>query len=194
MKPAIIALAFLSIGEFTGRTNATVTWSQGPRQEAVAIQLFLQGVDRYMALRKEALATVPAPKSLDPWALSIRQENVAEAIRARRSNARVGDLFTREVQVAFRAIIDRSICAEGLTAEEVVRSIELQVMPGAAPPAVNRPFPWQLGAMMPSYLRADLPPLPLGIQYRIVGHDLLLIDMESTLVVDILREALVPMR
>jgi hypothetical protein len=35
-----------------------------------------------------------------------------------------------------------------------------------------------------------LPPLPDELQYRIVGRDLVLVDVHANLVVDILREAL----
>ena len=192
MKTVIFALVLLGMGEIAGRTNADLMGrkSQDPRRDAAAIQVFLQNVDRYVTLRTEAASTIPAARAFDPWAFLFRVEKLSEAIRARRSDARVGDIFTFEVRIALRAIIDRSICAQGLTADEVIRGIEEETVPGALPPAINKPFPWQFEAMMPPYLLAHLPKLPRGIQYRIVGRDLVLIDLESTLVVDILREAL----
>ena len=62
--------------------------------------------------------------------------------------------------------------------------------PGSAPrPVVNGRFPWARGAMMPPDILQVLPPLPEELQYRIVDHDLILIDMHADLVVDILPGA-----
>ena len=57
-------------------------------------------------------------------------------------------------------------------------------------PRVNEPFPWVSGnGMLPTVLEL-LPDLPPDIEYRFVGADLVLIDLRSELVVDILRDAL----
>jgi hypothetical protein len=63
--------------------------------------------------------------------------------------------------------------------------------PGARPLVVNEAFSWALGNVMPSSLIAALPPLPAELEYRLVGQDLVLIDVTAGLVVDILRHALV---
>jgi hypothetical protein len=43
---------------------------------------------------------------------------------------------------------------------------------------------------MPGCLLEVLPALPQGLQYRLVGRDLILLDLDANLVVDILPEAL----
>jgi hypothetical protein len=65
-----------------------------------------------------------------------------------------------------------------------------QVGPGFFRIAVNAPVPPQLGAAIPSCVLDALPPLPWGLDYRIIDHDLLLIDLGSGLVIDILPDAL----
>ena len=63
-------------------------------------------------------------------------------------------------------------------------------LPGVPKPRINEPFPWELGsAMWPSFL-AVLPPLPDELQYRFADRDLVLVDIHSDLVVDILVNAL----
>ena len=61
---------------------------------------------------------------------------------------------------------------------------------GAPRLVVNGPFPWNSGnAMWPSILAA-LPQLPEELEYRLVGADLVLVDIPASLVVDVLADAL----
>ena len=73
-----------------------------------------------------------------------------------------------------------------------VRAAELAggVDSSAVTLAVNGDFPWAIGtAMVPCVIEA-LPPLPPELQYRMVGRDLVVIDLHAGLVVDILPLAL----
>jgi hypothetical protein len=55
---------------------------------------------------------------------------------------------------------------------------------------VNGAFSWALGNAMPPCVLHALPELPIELQYRFVGVDLILIDIHADLVVDILRDAI----
>ena len=55
---------------------------------------------------------------------------------------------------------------------------------------VNDTFPWVLAVAMVPCVIGALPPLPPELQYRIVGDDLMLIDIHASLIVDILPGAL----
>ena len=84
--------------------------------------------------------------------------------------------------------IDRSVLRLGLY--ELLFGNHEEAPPDAAWPAVNGRFPWMRGAAMWPCIIDALPPLPDELQYRIVGRDLVLVDVHANLVVDILREAL----
>ena len=119
---------------------------------------------------------------------------LAAAIRAERPDARQGDLFTLALGPELRARINDALLDHGFTAADVFASA--QVDRTDRPPLrlqVNGPFFWVLAdAMFPCVIEA-LPPLPPELQYRIVGNDLVLIDVHASLIVDILPNALVDM-
>ena len=61
----------------------------------------------------------------------------------------------------------------------------------APPIRVNEPLPRRIGADAAPFFKAALPLLPEPLAYRLVGRDLVLIDVvESNLVVDVIRAAL----
>jgi hypothetical protein len=67
---------------------------------------------------------------------------------------------------------------------------ELDVEELVAPPIrVNEALPRGIGVMMP-WLVGALPVLPEELVYRIVDHDFVLIDVQSNLVVDVIRVVL----
>lgn len=116
---------------------------------------------------------------------------MATAVRAARPDARQGDFFNPIVQQTIRTRIARALKAHGMTPADV-RAAELAegVDSSAVKLTVNGDFPWAIAtAMLPSVLEA-LPPVPPELNYRIVGRDLVLIDVHAGLVVDILPLAL----
>ena len=190
LQQAAVVIAGLGL---VGTITTGFSMAQVRPQDARAVQPFLQKVDGYVELRRQAaLAVPPLVFTMDPWIALERMERLATAIRARRPAAKAGDIFVPESQQAIRRLIDNAICGEGLTAEEVVAKVQSEFLAGAPRPEINQRFPWQLGAAMPQYVTAALPPLPKGLQYRIVDWNLVLWDLDSNLVVDIFIDALKP--
>jgi len=116
---------------------------------------------------------------------------MAGAVRAARPEAQQGDMFNPAVQRTLRDRIARALRAQGLTPTDV-RAAEQHdgVAPGSLRLRVNGTFPWAVStAMFPSIL-AVLPALPPELQYRLVGRDLVLVDVHASLIVDILPQAL----
>jgi hypothetical protein len=117
---------------------------------------------------------------------------LAAAIRAERGDARPGEFFTPPLVHLLRARISDALLAHHYTADDVraagrvdgvdYRRVRLQV---------NDTFPWILAVGMFPCLVEALPALPPELQYRIVGDDLVLIDVHASLVVDILPHALI---
>ena len=55
---------------------------------------------------------------------------------------------------------------------------------------INTPYPSELPlSTVPYPLLSVLPPLPAELEYRIVGPDLVLLDIDAQMVVDVLRNA-----
>lgn len=156
-----------------------------------SLRQFHQAIDAYTALHRR-LEQDLAP--LKPGSTS-RQvfeaaDELAAALQAARLTAREGDIFTAGATEIFRTRIAIALRALGHSIEDVEADSEAESPADAPLPAVNGRFPWMRGsAMWPCVLNA-LPALPEELQYRIVGRDLVLLDVHANLVVDILREAL----
>jgi hypothetical protein len=159
--------------------------------DLAAVLQWMAGLEEYLMIREQAAGTVPLPRTSPdlPQVLEARTA-LASAIRDRRAGAKIGDLFTFEVRRTFRKLIARSIIAHEVVMSDLLAAVRRQIGPGSFRLAVNQPFPQQLAAAPPSCVLDLLPPLPWELDYRIADHDLVLIDLGSGLVIDILPDAL----
>lgn len=105
-----------------------------------------------------------------------------EAINAATPAPRI---FTLPVAMVFRQMIGKALAEHDGTA--VINGFSA----GAAfvPLAVLQPFPATMMADFPRVLADALPLLPEPLEYRLIGHDLVVRDREKDLVVGVLREA-----
>lgn len=167
----------------------TVTSAQEESSPSAALRHFQTNLDRYIALRQEATRTLPAlTVTSDTGAMLLAAESLEAAIRSARRNVGAGDLFTPDIQPILRALIADTLRANGVDPSALSEDID-EAPSGTPRPVVNRRFPWVRGVAMPSCLLAVLPPLPNPVQYRVVGRDLVLVDIDADLVLDILRDA-----
>jgi hypothetical protein len=118
---------------------------------------------------------------------------MAGAMRATRSDVKVGDIFTPEVAVEFRRALQEAITARGYDPAALLAAIAganaEDERCGDAALLVNQS--WGCGyAMTPPFVLDVLPTLPRELQYRFVGRDMVLLDTHAELIVDILRHAL----
>jgi hypothetical protein len=144
-------------------------------------------ISSYMTLHgrfEEPLPTIGADRGGRSDALARRY--LASAIRTARRHARQGDMFPPAVAAMFR---------ERLAG--VLSPDELLLMPGlpgegSGPPDVqiNEPFAEEWFTDLPPRAEHALPPLPVGLVYRLVGADLVLWDAHAELVVDVLPDAI----
>jgi hypothetical protein len=154
---------------------------------------FEQRVAAYVALRQAVLTRIsPPPVSSDAGAIVAAVDALANAIRAARPHAQIGDIFTTQSASAFRRRIEDALARNQGDLIDLLAEIDREAP--ARPPqlTVNGRFDWQYGALMPANLIEALPRLPGFLQYRFVDRDLVLVDVEAGLVVDILPRALVP--
>jgi hypothetical protein len=159
--------------------------------EGASLRQFHQAIDTYTALHRR-LEQGLAPLSADSSSEQIfrTSDELAATLQAARKRAREGDIFVGGTPDIFRTRIANALRARDLRVEDVVADSQVEAPADAPLPVVNDRFPWMRGAgMWPCVLNA-LPPLPEELEYRIVGRDLVLVDVHANLVVDILREAL----
>jgi hypothetical protein len=153
-------------------------------------------IQKYLSLQKKAIGTVPSiPKENTDAALIAKHEKqIADAIRAARANAKQGEIFTPGVRRSItRAIKQTLVGKEGVDAKGTILGEGNPNSDLSAAPvnlAVNSTYPVAapFSTMPPSVLMA-LPPLPKELEFRFVGHNLILRDTQANIIVDVLPEA-----
>lgn len=162
----------------------------GADSAATAESAFSTQITQYMALRRQVEQRVPGPRASDDRAgIDSAADALAEAIRAARPRATPGDIFSPRIAADFRQIIE-TVSREQQLAVNLPDPRPRVSREPALPPIVNARFDWNLDAVMPPFLIRALPPLPTELQYRLVGCDLVLVDIVARLVIDILPAAL----
>ena len=112
----------------------------------------------------------------------VSQQALAMRIRFERDDARPGDIFTPSIAMALRRALDpelRGLAALG-TRESIrddAPEIFVLVVNGDYPDRASR-------STMPANVLQILPPLPAGLEYRILDNHLVLIDRDADIVVD----------
>jgi hypothetical protein len=159
--------------------------------ESRALTEFNDAVERYVLLHRRLERYLPPEQMFDdPEDMMEAREALADAIRDALPNARPGTIFTAGPAQLFRDIIWTTLVEHEYEPGEVIEWLNEEPLPGARRPVVHGSYDWGLGAWMwPALLRA-LPALPPELEYRIVGADLILIDLHANLVVDILENAM----
>ena len=157
--------------------------------DIAALQLFERSVNTYAELHRRLEFPLSARHiSSDPEAIASETTSLAAAIRAARPGAKRGEIFVPEV-----ADLLRFRLANTAAAHEYVWTVLAAIDEDTPPvpvPYVNHPVPWASSSLVwPAILRA-LPTPPPELEYRFVNRDLVLIDVDTNLVVDVLDEAL----
>lgn len=173
-----------------------VTGSMSPASlaEPTAVQQFRRLVAAYIALHERVEQPLPPLRvSSDAHDISQAVDAMADAMRAARPDARVGDIFTPEIAGEFRRRLQDEVRARGYVPSELIAAIVEQNDDdepcAAVSPTVNQSWDCGFALTLPFFLDV-LPPLPDELQYRFVGRTLMVLDVHSQLVVDILPEAL----
>ncbi|MGH9395841.1 MAG: hypothetical protein ACRD18_03185 [Terriglobia bacterium] len=163
---------------------------QGPpvNRNALLIQDFENRVAQYVKLHKQMEAALPSLKPGGAAKVADHQRMLADKLRAARRRVKQGDIFTPEISTEFRRLIR--------TAMHGARAARIQTSLRHAEPVklrlyVNEAYPQAIPLQsMPPTLLLNLPKLPPQLEYRIAGRDLVLRDVGSNLVVDLIRNAI----
>ncbi len=160
--------------------------------EAAIQQDFQKRISDYLKLRKTIEAQMP---HLKPTAsvekIEHHEKEFAHKIREARRLARQGDIFSPEITSEFRRLI--ALAMQGPNAvrvEKSLRSGEPEVR-AKVRVEVNHKYPPSVPLQStPPTLLVNLPKLPPELEYRVVGHYLVLMDAKANLILDYIPNAI----
>jgi hypothetical protein len=156
-----------------------------PEVAAQALIEFEMAVNDYAALhRRLERAWPPLSLMADLEQLERTAEELRAAIRATRPQAVRGSLFTAQVADVFRVRI-RTALGERIRDLAAITAPADEGLENGWRPVVHDSLPWgTASAARPDF--SMLPPLPPELEYRLIGRDLVLLDVPANLVVDTL--------
>lgn len=152
-------------------------------------------------VHKKAAKEVPAlPVQATPEQMTAHRRALADGIRALRPQARQGDLFVPECQPIVKRIIAAELAGRaGAPARKEILNGNPPIDPDRddrmrVKLAVNAPYPLAapLSSVPPSVL-LTLPLLRKEVEYRFVNRDLVLLDVEASLILDFITAAAPPL-
>jgi hypothetical protein len=159
-----------------------------------AIQRFNDQIASYMSIRSRVQEHVGVPYvSADSTDIATMQAAMADGIRKARPNAKPGDFFSPDVRVEFRRRIQHALESRNGFGFGVMTDLERASPARFCALTVNGNFDWRFGEMIPDALIEALPDLPWPLQYRFACRNLVLLDLDASLIVDVLPDALAPL-
>jgi hypothetical protein len=156
--------------------------------DAAAVDAFTKRVAAYTALQKKITADLPSvpgkptPKQIDDY-----QRALGRAIIQARKGAKKGDVFGPDMTAVIRRVL--APVFKGPEGAKVRAAIIDE--PHPVVPAVNVRYPDEvpLSTMPPDVLKI-LPKLEEGLEFRFVDRHLILLDVKSHLIVDVIDNAM----
>ena len=187
MKPLLLLGLVALVSGCAGRSGM----SGNAVMEPGLMAEFRERIDRYMELREDAAGEAgDIETSTDPAVIRRARESLAAAIRMRRAGATHGDIFSPDVRVRFRRALAPEFTGED-GADVRAKLQDDAPSPGAVPLEVNASYPAATPLpTTPAVLLSALPTLPRGLEYRIIGRDLVLLDSPANLILDFIRNAI----
>jgi hypothetical protein len=159
---------------------------------AAIVQDFQKRVADYQGLRKNLEGELPRLKRTPSVEkIDHHEKELAHKIREARRSARPGDIFSPEISSEFRRLI--ALAMQGQNAgrvEKSLKSAEPEVRTEVRV-AVNHKYPSNIPLQStPPTLLVNLPKLPPEVDYRVVGHYLILLDSKANLIIDFITNAI----
>lgn len=167
--------------------------------DAIVLGDFQKRIDAYMAIHKDALKEAPPLKETkNPAEIKTRQDALGAKIRAARATAKQGDIMTPEIQNKFRRLmypVVTSPAPQGTAGKEVKKDLKEELKENAeerkeegGKPVVlkvNATYPDDTPLpTTPPQVLMNLPKLPEQLEYRIVGKNLIIRDVEANIIID----------
>jgi ABC-type transporter MlaC component len=150
---------------------------------------FEKRVKEYADMRERLEGKLPKlPKDATPEQITAHKQKFQDMVKAARTGAKHGDVFTPAAAAHIRAMIKRTF--DGKERAELRQTV-FEAETQGVPVRVNYTYPESKELVeMPPTLLLNLPQLPKQVRYRFVGRNLLLVDRENGLIVDYMTNAL----
>ena len=165
------------------------TTSAQEQAETKASDRFQIAISRYVSLHRTIERFVPPIKNVtDPLEAKRSMIAMSEAIRKARWSVTEGNIFMGQAAIG----IHHTLTTASRNADPACQRALSDIFQSPADTwseTVNDAFPWALSRILPPCVQDALPELPIELQYRVVGADLVLVDLHANLIVDILRGA-----
>jgi hypothetical protein len=181
--------AFLSLIAAGARAQ-TPEPEKPPAEDAPGFKEFSTRVQQFAQLHKNLEQSLPPLKSSDkPELIAAHEQALATKIQESRGKARQGEIFTPDAAKSFRhAIATEFKSSQAANARATIQTgapiKEVQL-------EVNQVYPQELPyTSVPPTLLLKFPKLPNELAYRIVAHDLILLDVKANVVVDLIAKAI----
>ena len=170
----------------TSISAATPQGTAAANAQGSATLEFQNRIKAYIKIHNEAESKVPGLKNTDdPAKISEREAALAKMIQTLRPGAQIGEIFAPEYQPYFIKIVQDDFKTRSAAARKAI----IVELPKNMKVDVNTVYPTTIPlATFPPALLRKLPDLPPELEYRLVGHSLILRDVKANLIVDILRD------
>jgi hypothetical protein len=157
--------------------------------DKAAIETFEKQVKAYVEMRNKARDNAPKlSKDSTPEQIHAYRTALEESIRNSRAGAKRGELFFPAAADYIRRTL--KIEFQGKDRQELREKIFETELQGVVL-RVNYPYADSAEfSEMPATLLAKLPQLPKEVRYRFVGRNMLLVDRESSVIIDFMPDAL----
>ena len=194
MRPRYISIPILLclLLPATGAAQQKPSQSSAPaaNPDAATLADFKQRLNKYIELQRDlADDSPPLKETSDPAKIDAAQEVLGAKLRAARKDAKPGDIFTPQARALFRRLMYPEL--KGEDGPETKASIGGHDKPPAVPLKVNAEYPESAPLpTVPPNILARLPQLPEDVEYRIVGKDLILRDVDANIIVDFIPNAI----
>jgi hypothetical protein len=166
----------------------TITVAVDPGSGDGALAMFDRRIAEYVELHHRVAGAFPPPGvSDDPDDINCAIDALGGALRAARPDAKAGDIFTPAAAALIRARVTDAL---DTNADETAMLLREMGAGHYRPAIINERFPRGVSRMMWPVILWVLPPLPPELEYRFVGGDLVLLDVDADLVVDVLDAVL----
>lgn len=187
----------------SGLAHAQSAKPKAPADPPVAVDPmvlkdFQQRLEHYIKFQRGIEKDIGAKQKPvdDPQVINRKQETLAGTIRANRRNAKQGDIFTPQIANEFRRLLNPEV--KGRRGAEIKEELSEDFgeeadegKPKPVPMKVNAKYPeGNPLPTVPANLLAALPTLPPDVEYRIIGRNLILRDVDANIIVDFIPRAI----
>ncbi|HEY0048889.1 MAG TPA: hypothetical protein VGB68_06375 [Pyrinomonadaceae bacterium] len=182
VKKYYISIIFLLLCSFVAHQTATAQKTLSPKDKNTTTE-FEKSAKEYSKLREQLEEKLPKlPKDATPEQIEAHKAAFQKLVRAARSSAKQGDIFTPAAAELIRTIIKSEF--KGKDRAEL-RETVLEADTKGILLKINFPYPdSKEQTEMPPTLLLNFPQLPKQLRFRFVGRNLLLLDRENGLIVD----------